>query len=132
MCIRDRSVVTVSAPSDATHVTHLLAGSEDEILTQGRADVVIGGRTFELESGFLRDIETHDVLDAVRELDRPYMVVHADDDTVVPVTEGEQLFAAAPRHKRFARPATGGHLFGGRDAAEQLATDVTAWFSETL
>ena len=53
-----RSVVTVSAPSDATHVTHLLAESEEEILTQGRANVVIGGRTFELESGFLRDIET--------------------------------------------------------------------------
>ena len=127
-----RSLVTVSAPSDATHVTHLLSGSEDEILENGRAHVNIGGRTFELEAGFLHDIATHDVLDAVRDLDVPYMVVHADDDTVVPVTEGEHLFAAAPGHKRFARPATGGHLFGGRPAADQLADDVTAWFSETL
>lgn len=127
-----RSVVTVSSPSDATHVKHLLAGTEDDFADDGRADVTIGGRTFELEVGFLHDLETHDVLEAVADLDRPYMVVHADDDTVVSVTEGEQLYEAAPHHKRFARYPSGGHLFGDRDAASQLAEDITAWFSETL
>ena len=133
MCIRDRrSVVTVAAPSDAGHVKHLLSGSEQDFADDGRAHVTIGGRTFELEVGFLHDLEVHNVLDAVRELDRPYMVVHADDDTVVPVTEGENLFEAAPGLKRFSRYPAGGHLFGNRDAAEQLAQDVTTWFSETL
>ena len=127
-----RSVVTVAAPSDAGHVKHLLSGSEQDFADDGRAHVTIGGRTFELEVGFLHDLEVHNVLDAARELDRPYMVVHADDDTVVPVTEGEKLFEAAPRLKRFSRYPAGGHLFGDRDAAEQLAQDVTTWFSETL
>lgn len=127
-----RSVVTLSSPSDASHVTHLLAGAEDDFADDGVADVTIGGRTFELEVGFIHDLETHDVLDAVRGLDRPYMVVHADDDTVVPVTEGERLFEAAPHHKRFTRYPTGGHLFGGRAAADQLAEDVTTWFTQTL
>ena len=127
-----RSVVTISAPSEASHVAHLFAGHTDELLERGRADVTIGGRTFELEAGFLHDLETHDVLDAVRDLDRPYLVAHADDDTVVPVTEAERLYDAAPRLKRFARYDTGGHLFGNRDAAELLADDITDWFSQTL
>lgn len=127
-----RSVVTIGSPSDATHVKHLLAGTEEDFADDGRADVTIGGRTFELEVGFLHDLDTHDVLDAVRDLDRPYMVVHADDDTVVSVSEGERLYEAAPKLKRFTRYSTGGHLFGGRPAADQLAHDVTKWFSETL
>lgn len=127
-----RSVVTISAPSDATHVKHLLDGTEQDFADDGRADVTIGGRTFELEIGFLQDLETHDVLDAVRDLDRPYMVVHADDDNVVSVSEGERLHAAAPRLKEFARYPTGGHLFTNRAAADRLADDVTAWFAKTL
>ena len=127
-----RSVVTVSAPSNATHVTHLLAGREEELIEAGRADVTISGRTFELEAGFLHDLETHDVLDAVRNLDRPYMVTHADDDTVVSVVEGERLFEAALALKRFARYETGGHLYGNRQAADRLAIDVAEWFSQTL
>ena len=133
MCIRDRrSVVTVGAPSDASHVRHLFADAEAALLRDGRADITIGGRTFELEAGFVHDLNSHDVLDAAAELDRPYMVVHADDDGVVGVGEGEALFQAAAEPKRFTRYATGGHLFGDRDAAEQLAIDVTGWFSETL
>ena len=127
-----RSIVTIGAPSDATHVTHLLSGSTEELLEKGRAEVVIGGRPFELEASFLHDITTHEVLDAVRDLDRPYMVVHADDDVVVPVTEAEHLYGAAGEPKRFTRYETGGHLFGNREAAETLAGDITGWFAQTL
>ena len=127
-----RSVVTVASPADANHVKHLLDGTAEGFEEDGRADISIGGRTFELEVGFLHDLETHDVLDAVRDLDRPYMVVHADDDTVVPVTDGERLHDAAPQLSEFARYPTGGHLFANRQAADQLAHDVSAWFTKTF
>jgi len=127
-----RSLVTVSSPADASHVKHLFADSHDDLLEEGRADVNIGGRIFELEAGFLHDLGTHNVLDAARGLERPYMMVHANDDTVVPVTEAELLHGAAKGHTRLTRYESGGHLFANRDAAEQLAKDVTAWFTETL
>lgn len=127
-----RSLVTIGAPSDANHVRHLFADSEAELLSQGRADVRIGGRTFELEAGFVHDLATHDVLDAAADLNRPYLVVHADDDTTVPITEGEALFAAAKEPKSFVRYPDGGHLFGDRVLADRMTADVVRWFESTL
>ncbi len=127
-----RSLVTIGAPSNANHVRHLFADSEAELLRDGRAEVRIGGRTFDLEASFVHDLETHDVLEAVASLDRPYLVVHADDDTTVPITEAEALFAAAKGHKSFVRYPDGGHLFGDRQHADRMTSDVVDWFESTL
>ena len=127
-----RSVVTVGAPADATHVRHLLADREEEILAEGAADVLISGRIFTLQDDFIHDLENHDVLEAVANLNRSYMTVHAEDDFTVPIVEGEKLHAAATGHKKFARFATGGHLFDNRLAAEDMAEEVTSWFASTL
>lgn len=127
-----RSVVTIGAPSDANHVRHLLGHSEAELLHEGSATITIAGRHFTLESGFLHDLGTHNVLDAVATLDRPYLIVHAEDDETVPMSEAERLFAAAAEPKRFLRYDTGGHLFGERKIAATMADDVVAWFDDTL
>lgn len=127
-----RSVVTIGAPSNANHVRHLFAASEAELLSEGQADVVIGGRTFTLEASFVHDLATHDVVAAAAGLDRPYMVVHADDDMTVSVAEGEALFAAAAEPKKFTRYADGGHLFANRALADRMTADVAEWFSSTL
>lgn len=127
-----RSLVTIGAPSDAGHVRHLFAGDEDRLLSEGRAEVTIGGRTFELEAGFVHDLASHDVVRAVGRLGRPYLTVHSEDDTVVPVSEGERLHAAAAEPKRFLRYETGGHLFSDRTMAAVLAADIIDWFDDTL
>ncbi len=113
-----RSVVTVGAPSDATHVTHLFAGQIDELKSEGRAEVRIGGRSFYLQSQFLEDLENHDVLTAAAELDRPHLVIHAKDDDVVSFSNGEALYAAAGAHGQMFAMESGGHLLGPRSAAE--------------
>jgi fermentation-respiration switch protein FrsA (DUF1100 family) len=69
---------------------------------------------------------------AVGRLGRPYLTVHSEDDTVVPVSEGERLHAAAAEPKRFLRYETGGHLFGDRTMAAVLAADIIDWFDDTL
>ena len=127
-----RSVVTIGAPSDANHVRHLIAHSEAELLHEGSGSVTIAGRAFVLEAGFLHDLAHHDVLEAVTKLDRPYLTVHAADDTTVPILEGEILHGAAQGPKRFIRYEDGGHLFADRAHADQLANDVVGWFEETL
>ena len=127
-----RSFVTIATPAEAAHVRHLLGDTEAELLANGQADVTIGGRTFTLEDEFLHDILTHDVLEAVANLDRPYMTVHAEDDMTVLMSDAERLHDAAPQLKKFVRLSAGGHLFGDRDAAEEMAKEITAWFSSTI
>lgn len=127
-----RSLVTIGAPSDPLHVRHLFEDDLDTLAAHGRATVTIAGRSFDLEQGFVDDLANHDVLDAARALDRPYLVIHAADDDVVSVEHGEALYAAAKEPKRFERLEAGGHMLGPRPAAEAALDAIIAWFDQTL
>lgn len=126
------SLVTIGAPSDPLHVRHLFDDDLDTLAADGRATVTIAGRSFDLERGFVDDLATHDVLEAVENLGRPYLVIHAADDEVVGIEHGEALFAAAREPKRFERLAGGGHLLAPRAAAEGALGAIVEWFDRTL
>ncbi|MFV1989832.1 MAG: alpha/beta hydrolase family protein [Acidimicrobiales bacterium] len=127
-----RSVVTIGAPSDPDHVRNLFSDNEQEIRSHGRAEVNIGGRSFCLAEGFLNDLEEHDVLDAAQNLNRPLLVVHARDDTIVEYAHGQKIYDAAKDPKRLVTLENADHLVTGRDDAEILLTAILDWFDETL
>ncbi|MGF1595841.1 MAG: alpha/beta hydrolase [Acidimicrobiales bacterium] len=127
-----RSLVTLAAPASTGHVTRLFADELDDIVSRGRAPVTIGGRSFELDAGFVHDLHRHDVLAAVAALDRPYCVIHARDDDVVPFADGERLHAAAAEPRRLVAIDDGGHLFVDRRAADTVVAAIVAWLDETL
>lgn len=122
-----RSVTVVGAPSSPGHVRGLLADDESRIRGEGSALVDIGGRPFPVAATFLDDLDIHDQGAAVGALGRPLLVVHAVDDDVVPVAEGEQIFAAARQ------PLLGAdHLVTSRAAADALAGVLLSWLEQTL
>lgn len=123
-----RSIVTLGAPSSPTHVRHLF-GDDDGGPT---VPVRIGGQDFEVARGFLDDLDTHDQQHAVANLDRPLLVVHAVDDEVVPVAEGERIFAAARQPKAFHPVIGADHLLTDRAIAERVLHVITTWFHHTL
>ncbi len=124
-----RSIVTLGAPSTPTHVRHLFSDAE---AVDDRVSIRIGGRDIAVGQSFLDELEDHDQRGAVGELGRPLLILHSPDDEVVPVTEGERLFAAARQPKAF-HPLTGAdHLVTDRDQAEHLLRLVRDWFDDTL
>jgi putative redox protein len=127
-----RSVAVVGAPSSPSHVRRLLTDGEDEVRENGTATVDIGGRPFPISSAFLDDLETHDQAAAVAALGRPLLVVHAVDDEIVPVSEGEANFAAATQPKAFMPLLDSDHLVTSRASADQLATVLLRWLDATL
>lgn len=127
-----RSVVVLGTPFDATHVRHLITAEEDTIERDGQAEVSIGGRPFTISREFLVDLERHSGPEHISELDRPLLVVHAVDDTVVDISEGERIFAAARQPKAFHPLLDTDHLVTDRDAAQHLQEVVARWFDQTL
>ncbi len=127
-----RSLVTIGAPADTAHVRHLLSDSLSDLDAGRPATVDIAGRRFDLEPGFVSDLGSHNVLTSASELDRPYCVVHAKDDAVVGFENAVALHDAAMAPKRLAALDTGGHLFGGREHAEELLDTIVDWFGSTL
>jgi fermentation-respiration switch protein FrsA (DUF1100 family) len=127
-----RSVVVVAAPSTAGHVRGLLEGAEAELERTGSAWVRIGGRSFPISAEFLDDLEEHEVERRTAELGRPLLVVHPVDDQVVPVAEGERLFAVARQPKAFVPLLDSDHLLTSRRASAQAVNVLVDWFAQTL
>lgn len=124
-----RSVVTLGAPSSPTHIRHLFEGRDAGGPT---IPVTIGGRTFEVARGFLDDLDDHDQQGAITDLDRPLLVMHAVDDEVVEVSEGEKIFAAARQPKGFLPLLGADHLLTDRTVAERALHAARDWFDATL
>lgn len=123
-------LATIGAPSDPTHVQNLFANDLDTLAADGRADVTIGGRTFELERGFVDDLVKHDVLTRAAELGRPYLVLHALDDEVVALEHGQALFDAAQQPKKFVKLESGGHMLGPKAAADAALEAILAFAAQ--
>jgi fermentation-respiration switch protein FrsA (DUF1100 family) len=94
--------------------------------------VSLAGRRFVVRRGFLDDLEEHDQLGAVAHLGRPLLVLHALDDELVPVAEGERLFAAARQPKGFVPLLDADHLLGDRRASDRAVELAVGWFDATL
>ncbi|MFP4634503.1 MAG: alpha/beta hydrolase family protein [Nitriliruptoraceae bacterium] len=125
-----RSVVTIGAPSTPAHIRHLFPAAADE--GSERVTVRIGGRDFEVARSFLDELDAHDQQGAVAQLQRPLLVIHAVDDQVVEVGEGERIFAAASQPKGFQPLIGADHLISDRGHAEHALSMVRGWFDATL
>src|ERR1700740_3219992 len=72
-----KAVVTITAPSDPSHVTGLFKDHVDTIRKQGKADVSLAGRPFTIKSQFLDDIAENSLIDHIAHLRKALLVMHS-------------------------------------------------------
>src|SRR6202020_2070998 len=78
-----KAVVTIAAPSDPAHVAGLFADRIEDIRKQGKVEVSLAGRPFQIRREFLDDIGEHNLMAHVAKLHKALLVMHAPvDDTV--------------------------------------------------
>lgn len=123
------AVATIAAPSTVGHVQHLFTDEISTIREQGKAEVSVGGEPFCLGETFLDDLHNHDVLDAVAELEVPYLAIVAGADTVVSPDNGHALAEAAP-DGRVVEVDGADHLFSRREHADQVAMALIDFLDE--
>src|SRR6267378_2703864 len=95
------SVVTIGAPSSASHITRQFAANVGEILEKGTAQVSLAGRTFTITKQFLDDVEEQNFLDGLANLRKALLVCHAPGDEIVSIENASAIFAAARHPKSF-------------------------------
>jgi uncharacterized OsmC-like protein/alpha/beta superfamily hydrolase len=126
------AVATINAPSDPAHLGKLFAGHEDEIRTKGSAEVDLAGRAFTIRREFLEDIAMQKITQAVANLKRALLVMHAPADATVSVDHASAIFLAAKHPKSFVSLDTADHLLTKREDARYAATVLAAWASRYL
>jgi alpha-beta hydrolase superfamily lysophospholipase len=123
-----KAFVTIGSPSDPRLILKLIGeGNLEEIENKGDAEVILEGRTFRIKKQFLEDAMEQRVLNHVRNLNRPLMLMHSPVDTTVHIDHATALFHAAPHPKSFVSLADADHLISNKGDADFIADVIAAW-----
>jgi len=122
-----KAVVTIAAPSDPAHVTHLFRDRIADIRQQGKVEVQLAGRPFHITSEFLDDIAEHSLMAQVAKLHKALLIMHSPTDDTVGIDNATQIFIAAKHPKSFVSLAGADHLLSGKRDAANVADVIAAW-----
>lgn len=122
-----RAFVTIGSPSDPAHITNLFSDASAEIVSEGEAQVQLGGREFRIRKQMLDDIAAQPQLARLRELDAALLVVHSPIDHTVGIDNAREIFDAAMHPKSFVALDGADHLLSNRDDASFAASMIAAW-----
>lgn len=128
------AVVTIGAPSEPGHVQHLFKGELHEIKEQGEAEVNIGGRPFKIKKQFIEDLEQNSLKNIVKNLRKPFLIMHSPQDNIVEIKNAAELYTSAFHPKSFISLDGADHLLTKKSdavyAANMIATWMTKYFPE--
>ena len=127
-----KSVVTIGAPSSPVHVKHLLKSSLEEIEEKGIAQVNVGGRNFTIKKNFLEDINSHDLNKFARQLKMAFLIMHSPQDSVVEISNAEDLYKSLRHPKSFVSLDGADHLLTNNKDSEYAGSVIASWASRFL
>ena len=122
-----KAVVTIAAPSDPVHVTHLFRDRIEDIRKHGEVEVQLAGRPFHIKREFLDDIAEHGLMAHVEKLHKALLVMHSPTDDTVGIDSATKIFVAARHPKSFVSLADADHLLSGKRDASYVADVIAAW-----
>ncbi|MDF1607261.1 bifunctional alpha/beta hydrolase/OsmC family protein [Hoeflea sp. YIM 152468] len=127
-----KAVVTLAAPSEASHVIEHFGGKVDEITAKGEAEVNLGGRTFTLQRQFIDDLNATRLADRIGRMKKPLLVLHAPRDATVGIDNASAIFTAAKHPKSFVSLDGADHLLTDPADANYVAGVIASWASRYL
>lgn len=124
-----KAVATVGAPSDPTHVQHLLRSGLAEIEANGKAIVNLSGRDFTIKKQFLDDLETKSLPTVAKNLNKALLVMHSPQDTTVGIRNAEEIYHAAKHPKSFVTLDDADHLLMRKEDSIYVGNVIAGWSS---
>lgn len=125
-------VVTIGAPSEAEHVSHLFSHHETEIQNQGKAQVKLGGREFTIKKQFLDDLKEHNILNDLKKTKKAFLILHSPIDNTVSIDHAGAIYQALMHPKSFLTLDNADHLISRPEDAQYIAEVITSWSSRYL
>jgi alpha/beta superfamily hydrolase len=126
------AVATVGAPFSPKHVAHVFDAALDKILSEGSAEVDLGGKRVEIRKHFVEDLENADLTDCIRQLHKPLMVLHSPTDNTVGIENASTIFQTARHPRNFVSLEGSDHLLTGKGQAARAARIISAWADQYL
>jgi putative redox protein len=126
------AVATIGAPSDPSHVEHVLGEQLEQIAEDGSATVTIAGRSFTIGREFVEDLRNQRLVQRMPELDAALLLLHSPRDELVGVDNARVLYDAAKHPKSFVSLDHADHLLSDERDARYAAQVIGAWAERYL
>ena len=126
------AVVTIGAPADPSHVTHLIEDARETIEQTGQATVTLAGRSFVIRKQFLDDLAETRMAETIRGLRRALLVCHSPIDQTVGIENAARIFEAALHPKSFLSLDKADHLLSNEADAFYVGRAAAAWATKYL
>lgn len=128
-----RAVATIGSPFDTAHVQHNFVDHIDEINEKGEAEVILGGKKFNIKKQFLDDISNQDMPSKIRNLKRALLVMHSPIDETVGIENAQKIYELAKHPKSFISLDKADHLLmKSPEDSKYVAAVLAAWASRYL
>lgn len=127
-----KAVVTIGAPADPKHVTHLIEDARETIERTGQATVTLAGRSFLIKKQFLEDLEETRMEETIHNLRRALLVCHSPIDQTVGIENAARIFGAALHPKSFLSLDKADHLLSNEADAFYVGRAAAAWATRYL
>ncbi len=121
------AVVTIGAPADPEHVTHLIEDQVDKIEEEGEAMVSIGGRPFPIKRQFIEDLKDRSPEHTIKSLGLPLLILHSPQDKIVGVVNARKIYDAAMHPKSFISLDGADHLLSNKADSLYVGEVIAAW-----
>ena len=122
-----KAVVTIGAPFNPQHVSHLFAEGINEIEATGAASVNIGGRSFKVKKQFLDDLERQYVEDKLKNLRKALLVMHSPQDRTVEIENAKRIYSTAHHPKSFVSLDGADHLLSDKKDSLYAGEMIACW-----
>lgn len=122
-----KAVATIGTPAEPQHATHLFHRDREAIVRDGSAHVTIADRSFRIGEAMIHDLERVTLLESMPALQRALLIMHAPEDTVVPISHAARLYGAARHSKSFISLTGADHLLTREGDARYAAAVLAAW-----
>jgi uncharacterized OsmC-like protein/pimeloyl-ACP methyl ester carboxylesterase len=122
-----KAVVTIAAPSDPAHVTHLFKDRIEDIRQQGEVQVSLAGRPFRIKREFIDDVAEQSLTAKIATLHKALLVMHSPTDDTVGIDNATHIFVAAKHPKSFVSLADADHLLSQRRDSVYVADVIATW-----
>ena len=121
-----KAVVTIGAPAEPAHVTHLFNEKESEIEERGEATVNLGGRPFKIKKQFLNDLKEAGK-DLAQDLKKALLVMHSPQDQIVGIKNARLIYDGAMHPKSFITLDGADHLLSRKADAVYAGSIIASW-----
>jgi putative redox protein len=127
-----KGIVTIGSPYQPSHATQLFKESVQEIKSNGKAKVSIGGRPFTVNAELLKSLNENDSKQIIEELDQALLVLHSPQDKIVGIENAEKIYKTARHPKSFISLDGADHLLSNKEDSTYVGEIIGSWVNRYL